>query len=98
MTYSGNLTCDGCGLTFTARWGSLPGADEYRCEHDHVVLAEAGSGTVLSVEGSPTGGYTLVELRGRCPLCDTELAAGRLPACPVCGGREHDVLLSGTGL
>ena len=78
MTYSGNLTCDGCGLTFTARWGSLPGADEYRCEHDHVVLAEAGSGTVLSVEGSPTGGYTLVELVATLAVIGT-LAAVAIP-------------------
>ncbi|MGH2750420.1 MAG: hypothetical protein ACRDK3_06050 [Actinomycetota bacterium] len=97
MTLSGNLTCDGCGLTFTARWGSLPGADEYRCARDHVLLVEAASGGVLTVEGTPTGGYTLAELRGVCPLCATELLAGRLPACPVCGGRDHEVLLSGPG-
>jgi hypothetical protein len=95
MTYSGNLICEDCGLTFTAQWGSLPQADEYRCQSDHVVLVEAGEGRVLTVDGSPTGGYTLFELRGLCPLCETELEAGRLPACPICGGRDHQVLLSG---
>jgi hypothetical protein len=96
MTYSGNLTCGDCGLTFTAHWGSLPGADEYRCETDHVLLVEATGGRVLTMDGSPTGGFTLVDLRGLCPLCGTELAAGQLPACPVCGSREHDVLPSTT--
>ena len=92
MTYSGNLLCEDCGLTFTAQWGSLPEADEYRCRSDHVVLVEAANGRILTVDGSPTGGFTLVELRGLCPMCETEL---ELPACPICGGRDHQVLLSG---
>lgn len=95
MTYAGNLICRDCGLTFTAQWGSLPEADEYRCEADHVVLVEAAGGRVLTVDGSPTGGFTLTELRGLCPLCESELRAGRLPSCPVCGGRDHQVLLAG---
>ena len=96
MAYLGNLTCRDCGLTFTARWGSFDGADEYRCTSDHVVHVDPHSGVVLAVEGSPADGRTLVELFGRCPLCDTELATGKLPRCPVCDGRDHDVLLAGT--
>lgn len=96
VAYLGNLTCRDCGLTFTSRWGSFESADEYRCENDHVVHVEPHSGTVLAIDGAPGRGHTLVELRGRCPACSTELATGRLPMCPVCGGRDHDVLLSGT--
>jgi hypothetical protein len=96
MAYLGNLICRDCGLTFTSRWGSFEGADEYRCEHDHVVHVEPYSQTVLAVEGDIADGRTLVDLRGRCPWCDTELTTGRLPCCPVCGGRDHDVLLAGT--
>ncbi|HEX2295124.1 MAG TPA: hypothetical protein VHN37_07430 [Actinomycetota bacterium] len=96
MAYLGNLTCRDCGLTFTSRWGSFEAADEYRCANDHVVHVERGSGTVLAVDGCTARPRTLVELRGRCPACATELATGRLPSCPVCGGRDHDVLLSGT--
>lgn len=96
MAYLGNLICGDCGLTFTARWGSFEGADEYRCTNDHVVHVDPHSGTVLAVEGSVGDGSTLIELRGRCPMCAGELATGRLPSCPICGGRDHDVLLSGT--
>jgi len=95
MTSSHPSNCTDCGLTFTAERGPLPEADEYRCESDHVVLVEAANGRVLTVDGSPTGGFTLVELRGLCPLCEKELEAGQLPACPVCGGRDHQVILSG---
>ena len=96
MAYLGNLTCRDCGLTFTSRWGSLASADEYRCSNDHVVHVEPDSGEVVSVDGCLGRPVTLVELRGRCPVCSTELATGRLPSCPVCGGRDHDVLLAGT--
>lgn len=95
MAYLGNLTCRDCGLTFTSRWGSFEDADEYRCPFDHVVHVHPHSGTVLAVDGE-IDGRTLVELRGRCPRCTAELATGLLPACPVCGGRDHDVLLAGT--
>jgi hypothetical protein len=95
MAYLGNLTCRDCGLTFTARWGSLPNTDEYRCGRDHVVHVDRHSGEVLSVDGAHFGGATLTSLRGRCPECATELATGLLPSCPVCEGRDHDVLLAG---
>jgi hypothetical protein len=95
MTYVGNLTCRDCGLTFTARWGPAAGLDEYRCEWDHVVLARRDGDDVVTVDGGAVEA-TLSGLRGRCPACGTELAAGRLPRCPVCGGRDHDVLLAGT--
>jgi hypothetical protein len=80
-------------LTFTSRWGSVAGIDEYRCERDHVVMVEVASGDLLAVDGASIDGATLVALRGRCPKCATELAAGLLPSCPVCGGRDHEVLL-----
>jgi hypothetical protein len=98
MAYVGNLTCKDCGLTFTSRWGSYAHADEYRCTNDHVLHVEPDTGTVLTVDGSAYGGAaaTLVELRGVCPACSTELATGRLPLCPVCGSRDHEVLLEGT--
>lgn len=98
VAYLGNLTCKDCGLTFTSRWGSFASADEYRCDNDHVVHVEPHSGTVLTVDGCAGRGATrtLVDLRGRCPECATELATGQLPMCPVCGGRDHDVLLAGT--
>jgi hypothetical protein len=96
MAYLGNLTCRDCGLTFTSRWGSFAGADEYRCESDHVVHVEPRSGTVLAVDGDVCDGRTLVELRGRCPSCSSELATGRLPRCPLCGSRDHDIHLAGT--
>jgi hypothetical protein len=96
MAYLGNLTCRDCGLTFTSRWGSFQDADEYRCERDHVVHVEPVSGTVLALDGDLCDGRTLVELRGRCPSCATELSTGQLPSCPICGGRDHDILLSGT--
>ena len=95
MAYLGNLVCNDCGLTFTARWGSFERADEYRCENDHVVHVDPESGTLLAVDGDLTDGRTLLELRGACPRCRTELATGLLPSCPVCGGRDHQVLLSG---
>ncbi len=96
MAYVGNLTCRDCGLTFTSRWGSFDGADEYRCTRDHVVFVERRSATVLAVDGQPFDGRTLFDLRGRCPACGTELSTGRMPCCPVCGGRDHDVLPAGT--
>ena len=95
MAYVGNLTCGDCGLTFTSRWGSFEGADEYRCAKDHVVFIEPETGTVLAVDGGPGPGVTLLDLRGRCPVCREELATGELPSCPVCGGRDHEVLLAG---
>lgn len=95
VAYLGNLICEDCGLTFTARWGSYERADEYRCGNDHVVHVDPDSGTLLAVDGDICDGRTLVQLRGRCPECDTELATGRLPACPVCGGRDHRVILAG---
>jgi hypothetical protein len=101
MAYLGNLTCRDCGLTFTARWGSFEDADEYRCDNDHVLHVHPPSGTVLAVDGNPvdgnpTSGRTLTELFGRCPVCKAELATGLLPCCPVCFGRDHEVLLAGT--
>ena len=100
MAYVGNLTCSDCGLTFTARWGSYQGADEYRCENDHVAFVEVETKTVLSFDGMqthdfPGAGRTLLELNGMCPSCSTEMATGLLPVCPVCGGRDHDVLMEG---
>ena len=96
MAYLGNLICGDCGLTFTARWGSYEGADEYRCDNDHVVHVHPETGTVLAVDGDVADGRTLAQLRGLCPRCETELATGLLPACPVCDGRDHQVLLAGT--
>jgi hypothetical protein len=97
MAYLGNLTCRDCGLTFTSRWGGLDRNDEYRCERDHVLLVDQGTGAIVALDGATApAGATLVALRGRCPACRTELATGLLPRCPVCGGREHDVLLAGT--
>jgi hypothetical protein len=96
VAYLGNLTCRDCGLTFTSRWGSSTSADEYRCSNDHVVHVEPQTGAVLAVDGCEARSQTLVDLRGRCPECSTELATGRLPRCPVCGSRDHDVLLAGT--
>ncbi|MDQ4144200.1 MAG: hydrogenase maturation nickel metallochaperone HypA [Actinomycetota bacterium] len=95
MAYAGNLTCGDCGLTFTSRWGSVRRADEYRCADDHVLFVDPESKRVLSVNGVAADAGTLVELRGACPICRTEVATGLLPACPVCGGRDHEVLLSG---
>lgn len=97
MAYAGNLTCRDCGLTFTSRWGSVSHADEYRCANDHVLFVDPESATVLAVDGHgfPPGAGTLVELRGLCPVCGTEVATGLLPCCPVCGGRDHEVLLAG---
>ncbi len=94
VAYAGNLTCGDCGLTFTSRWGSIGRADEYRCDNDHVVLVDLDSTTILAIDGASLGGTTLVELRGRCPRCDSELVTGLLPRCPVCGGRDHEVLLT----
>ena len=97
MAYLGNLTCRDCGLTFTSRWGPGAGNDEYRCQRDHVVLVDQRSGLVVAVDGAaPRVAATLAALRGRCPRCATELVTGLLPGCPVCGGRDHDVLLAGT--
>ncbi|HEX2240081.1 MAG TPA: hypothetical protein VHJ82_02910 [Actinomycetota bacterium] len=96
MAYLGNLTCQDCGLTFTSRWGSFEGTDEYRCPNDHVVHVAWANGRILSVDGAPADGATLVERRGRCPRCDAELATGLLPSCPICGSRDHEVHLAGT--
>ncbi|MFN2390089.1 MAG: hypothetical protein ABR575_10855 [Actinomycetota bacterium] len=96
MAYLGNLSCRDCGLTFTSRWGSDEGADEYRCENDHIVQVAPVSGVLLGLDDSVHPGLTLVDLRGLCPRCATELAHGRLPRCPVCGGRDHDVAVAGT--
>lgn len=96
MAYLGNLTCSDCGLTFTARWGSFEGADEYRCGNDHVAHIDPGTGTLLALDGDIIEAPTLVELRGLCPLCATELVTGALPQCPVCGGRDHDVAIAGS--
>ena len=95
VAYAGNLTCRDCGLTFTSRWGSFERADEYRCEQDHVLHVHPESGVVLQIDGVSRDYGTLVELRGRCFVCGTEASSGLLPACPVCGGRDHDVLLAG---
>lgn len=97
MAYYGNLTCRDCGLTFTARWGSVDGADEYRCDQDHVAFVDAKWGTLLALDGGPGSGQTLAELRGLCPHCHTELASGRLPRCPICSSRDHEILISGQG-
>jgi hypothetical protein len=96
MAYLGNLTCRDCGLTFTSRWGSVTGADEYRCGKDHIVLVHPDTAMVLAVEGYEAGGATLVDLRGACPVCGSELLCGRLPRCPVCGSRDHEVAVEGT--
>lgn len=101
MAYLGNLTCEDCGLTFTARWGSVQGADEYRCDNDHVLFVEVETKAVLSFNGTashqfPGAGATLLDLKGLCPLCDSELATGMMPLCPVCGGRDHQATVAGT--
>jgi hypothetical protein len=96
MSYLGNLTCGDCGLTFTSRWGAESRADEYRCEGDHVALVHPDTGLLLSLESAPVVDLTLADLRGLCPICSTEMVAGRLPSCPVCGGREHEVTVAGT--
>jgi hypothetical protein len=96
MAYLGNLTCRDCGLTFTSRWGSMEHADEFRCSADHVTFVDQSSGRILSVDGRTITAVTLADLRGRCPLCSEEVATGLLPGCPVCGGRDHDVLVAGT--
>ena len=96
MAYVGNLTCQDCGLTFTARWGSFQDADEYRCGNDHVIHVHPDTGTILAIDGDVSDGRTLAEFKGSCPLCPTEVATGRLPCCPICGGRDHEVLLAGT--
>ena len=95
MAYLGNLSCGDCGLTFTSRWGSYGGADEYRCESDHVVHVHPETGTILAIDGNPFCRSTIYELHGLCPWCETELATGLLPACPVCGGRDHDAAIEG---
>ena len=98
MAYLGNLICQDCGLTFTSRWGSFVDVDEYRCTNDHVVHVDPGTQTILAIDGDydPLATRTLIDLRGLCPLCSTELATGLLPSCPICGGRDHQVLLAGT--
>lgn len=96
MAYLGNLTCRDCGLTFTSRWGPMDGLDEFRCSRDHVVLADPESGRIVAVDGAAWPRGTLAENRGRCPACAAELATGRLPCCPVCRSRDHDVNVAGT--
>lgn len=96
MAYLGNLTCGDCGLTFTARWGSFEGADEYRCENDHVVHVHPESGSLLALDGDYIDAPSLLELRGMCPLCETELRTGVLPSCPVCGSTDHEVSIAGS--
>jgi hypothetical protein len=95
MAYLGNLICGDCGLTFTARWGSFDDVFEYRCGNDHVVHVDSDSGEVVAVDGEAMRPGRLNEIRGRCPACGDELATGMLPRCPVCGGRDHEILLSG---
>ena len=95
MAYVGNLTCGDCGLTFTSRWGSFEGADEYRCAQDHVIYVDPDTGVLLGIEGVDGPEPTLTDLRGCCPRCGEELGTGELPRCPVCGGRDHEVLLAG---
>jgi hypothetical protein len=95
MAYLGNLICKDCGLTFTARWGSHAGAFEFRCESDHVLHVHPDTGAILSIDGVSYGPVTLLELHGLCPWCETEVASGLLPACPVCGGRDHQTLIEG---
>jgi Zn finger protein HypA/HybF involved in hydrogenase expression len=96
VAYLGNLTCRDCGLTFTSRWGSIADADEYRCARDHIVHVHPVSGVILAVDGIAAEPFSLVDLRGLCPRCGSELATGRLPRCPVCGSRDHDVDVAGT--
>lgn len=96
MGYVGNLTCDTCGLTFTARWGAMNQCDEYRCDQDHVFHADRSSGRVVAIDALTVPGPTVADLRGRCPVCGTELVTGRLPRCPVCGGHDHEVAVAGT--
>jgi hypothetical protein len=95
MGYVGNLTCRDCGLTFTATWAGGAGVDEYRCSEDHVVEIGAADGMLLRVDGARFAEVSLVELRGRCPICSEELATGLLPRCPVCGSRDHDAFVDG---
>jgi hypothetical protein len=95
VAYVGNLTCRDCGLTFTARWGSLTDADEYRCDNDHVVFVDPSTGVLLGLPSGRRPGATLADVFGRCPLCETDLESGRLPRCPVCSGRDHDVVVGG---
>ena len=95
MAYIGNLSCRDCGLTFTAQWGPARGADEYRCENDHVVNAHPETGALLGAAGRHRPGATLADLFGRCPVCSSELATGLLPRCPVCSSRDHDVSVGG---
>jgi hypothetical protein len=97
MSYSGNLTCGDCGFTFIETWGSHRRADEYRCENDHVLFVDTETKTVLTVDGCGAIPVTLLDLRGLCPTCETELATGLMPCCPVCGGRDHEALLSAFG-
>jgi hypothetical protein len=96
MAYLGNLICRDCGLCFTSRWGSTEEADEYRCAADHVLDVDRETGRVLAIEGVSSEGRTLLGLKGLCPLCHSELGTGKLPRCPVCGSRDHDVHLAGT--
>ena len=94
--YAGNLTCRSCGLTFTGRWGSTAWAYEFRCGQDHVVHVDRATAAIVAVDGVAVDGPALADLFGRCPRCGSELATGRLPRCPVCGGDDHDVVDAGT--
>jgi hypothetical protein len=53
------------------------------------------TGTILTVDGNPFGRSTIYEVHGLCPWCETEIASGLLPACPVCGGRDHRTSIEG---
>lgn len=73
----------------------MPGADEYRCDNDHVVHVDPESGVLLGTVDGVQPDLTLADFRGLCPRCSTELATGRLPCCPVCASRDHDVAVGG---
>ncbi len=96
MAYVGNLSCRDCGLTFTSWWGPYDRTDEYRCLNDHVLHVDKDGGRILTIDGSPVARGTLYDNKGRCPECRSEMRTGLLPCCPVCGGRDHEVLLEGT--
>ena len=95
VAYVGNLCCRDCGLTFTAQWGPVRGADEYRCENDHVIGVHPNTGVLLGGAEWGRPGVTIADIRGLCPLCSSELATGLLPRCPVCSSRDHDVSVGG---
>ncbi len=75
-------------LTMTIGGDAAPSASTFD-------VVNPATGSVVAVNGGAFSGPGLIELRGRCPLCGSELATGLLPSCPVCGGRDHDVRLAG---